>query len=372
MGGRRVYLDDAGSAPLLEGARRARDRAPTGNPASPHAEGRAARAALDAARDRAAAALGVTSREVVFCSGGTEAVNLALLGAGRRLPPGRSIVTWRSEHQSVLGAVRRLQLEGRRVHLLDVDRLGLVDPTAVPDDAGLISLGLANNEVGTLQPVAEVARRARELGALLHLDCCQGPRWIRPPLELVDLASFSGHKLGAGTGGLLVARAGVRLEPLAYGGPQEWGHRPGREDVPAAAALAAALEICAAERERRSAAVRPLAGRLRRALAERGGWLTGGEPRLPNFATAVFPGLRGEDLLMWLDLAGIAASSGSACASGSLDPSHVLLAMGYSLEESLGGLRLTAGYETTAEEVERAVAALGRLPTVVGGAAGRG
>jgi len=362
VGGSRIYLDDAGSAPLLEDARRARDRAPGGNPASPHAEGRAARAALDAARDRAAAALGVPSRDLIFCSGGTEAVNLAVLGAGRRLPPGRSIVTWRSEHQSVLGAVRRLQLEGRPVRLLEVDGDGFADPTAIPDDAGLISLGLANNEVGTLQPVAEVALRARELEALLHLDCCQGPRWVSPPMDLVDLASFSGHKLGAGSGGLLVARAEVRLEPLAYGGPQEWGHRPGREDVPAATAIAAALEVCAAEREARSATVRPLARRLREALAERGAQLTGGEPRLPNFATAVFPGQRGEDLLMWLDLAGIAASSGSACASGSLDPSHVLLAMGYSLEESLGSLRLTAGYETTAEEVDRAVEVLRRLP----------
>jgi cysteine desulfurase len=364
--GSRIYLDDAGSAPLLERARRARDQAPEGNPASPHAEGRVARAALDAARDRAAAALGVPPRDLIFCSGGTEAVNLAILGAGRRLPSTRSIVTWRSEHQSVLGAVRRLQLEGRRVHLLEVDRNGFADPTIIPEDAGLISLGLANNEVGTLQPVAEVAQRSRELGALLHLDCCQGPRWISPPLDLADLASFSGHKLGAGSGGLLVARAEVRLEPLVYGGPQEWGHRPGREDVPAAAAVAAALEICAAEREVRSASVRPLAQRLREVLAERGAWLTGGEPRLPNFATAVFPGQRGEDLVMWLDMAGIAASSGSACASGSLDPSHVLLAMGYSLEESLGSLRLTAGYETTAEEVDRAIEVLRRLPARTG------
>jgi cysteine desulfurase len=348
---------------VLEAARRAREATPPGNPASPHAEGRAARDALDAARDRAAAALGCEPREVVFCSSGTEAVNLAVLGAGRRLPPGRSVVTWEAEHQAVLGAVRQLQLEGRAVHVLPVGSGGFADPARpLPADAGLVSLGLANNEVGTLQPVAEVSAAARAIGALLHLDCCQGPRWVRPRLGLADLASFSGQKLGAGPGGLLVARPEVRLQPLTYGGPQEWGRRAGREDVGAAAAVAATLELCAAERDERSAVARPLAARLRRALAEAGGRLTGDEPRLPNYATAAFRGVRGEDLLLALDLAGVAASSGSACASGSLDPSHVLLAMGLSLEEALGSLRLTVGYHTTAEEIERMFNVLPSLP----------
>ncbi len=357
----RIYLDDAGSAPVLPAARRARLEAPDGNPASPHAEGRAARAALDIARDATAAALGVSARQVVFCSSGTEAVSMAVLGAGRRLPRDRSLVTWEHEHQAVLGAARRLRQEGVAVHLLPVDGQGFACPE-LPPDAGLVSIGLANNEVGTLQPVAAIAARARELGALVHLDCCQGPRWVRPPLELAHLASFSGPKLGAGPGGLLVADPEVRLEPLTFGGPQEWGRRPGREDVGAACALAAALQTCAAERARRSRAAGPLAGRLRQALDGLGARCTGGEPRLPNFATAAFGGIRGEELLMALDLAGVAASSGSACASGSLDPSHVLLAMGLSMEEALGSLRLTVGYETTADEVETAVTVLERLP----------
>jgi cysteine desulfurase len=336
----------------------ARAATPPGNPASPHREGRLARAALDAARDRAAAALGVASADVVFCASGTEAVNLALLGAGRRLAAGRSVVTWAHEHQATLGAVRQLRLEGVLVHLLPVGRDGFADPVGVPDDTGLVSIGLANNEVGTLQPVAEVAARCRSVGALLHLDCCQGPRWVRPPLELADLASFSGGKLGAGAGGLLVAPRAVRLQPLAYGGPQEWGRRAGREDVAAAAAMAAALAVCAAERGPRAAAARPRADRLRAALTQGGGRLTGAEPRLPNFATAAFAGRRGEDQLMALDLAGVAASSGSACASGSLDPSHVLLAMGLTMEEALGSLRLTVGYGTTDGEVEAAAGVL--------------
>jgi cysteine desulfurase len=247
------------------------------------------------------------------------------------------------------------------VRVLPVTGDGFAVPD-VPEDAGLVSLGLANNEVGTLQPVAAVAARARSLGALVHVDCCQGPRWVRPPLEVADLASFSGQKLGAGPGGLLMARAGARLEPLAYGGPQEWGRRAGREDVGAAAALAAALAACARQRDGRAAAAAPLAGRLRAVLASLGGRPTGGEPRLPNYATAAFSGVRGEDLLLALDLAGVAASSGSACASGSLDPSHVLLAMGLSLEEALGSLRLTVGYETTPDDVEQACRALESLP----------
>lgn len=346
---------------MLSAARRARESAPAGNPSSPHTEGRAARAALDAARDRAAAALSRPPGHVVFCASGTEAVNLALLGAGRRLPPGRSIVTWEAEHQAVLGAVRQLQLEGRVVHVLPVSSAGFAQP-GIPSDAGLVSLGLANNEVGTLQPVAEVSAAARALGALVHLDCCQGTRWTRPPLELADLASFSGQKLGAGPGGLLLAPAGLRLEPLTYGGPQEWGRRAGREDVGSAAAVAAALEVIAAERDRRAEAARPLAERLRAALVGAGGRATGDEPRLPNYATAAFRGVRGEDLLLALDLAGVAASSGSACASGSLDPSHVLLAMGLSLEEALGSLRLTVGYDTTDEEIEQVFQVFHSLP----------
>jgi cysteine desulfurase len=346
---------------VLAAARLARDGAPSGNPASPHSEGRAARAAMDAARDRAAASLGRPPRDVVFCASGTEAVGLALLGAGRRLPAGRSVVTWEAEHQAVLGAVRQLQLEGHPVHVLPVDARGFAVPD-VPADAGLVSIGLANNEVGTLQPVAEVAARARALGALVHLDCGQGPRWVRPPLERVDLASFSGQKLGAGPGGLLVAAPEVRLQPLTYGGPQEWGRRAGREDVGAAAAVASALAVCAEEREARSAAAAPLAARLRAALAELGGRPTGGKPRLPNYATAAFAGVRGEDLLLALDLAGVAASSGSACASGSLDPSHVLVAMGLTLDEALGSLRLTVGYETTSADVEQVFQVLHSLP----------
>ena len=270
-------------------------------------------------------------------------------------------MTWAAEHQAVLGAVRRLELEGVAVAVLPVDGSARAGAASIPADAGLVSVGLANNEVGTIQPVSEIARRARELDALVHLDACQGPRWIAPPLEEVDLASFSGHKLGAGRGGLLYARPSLRLEPLLFGGPQEWARRAGREDVGGALAVATALDACRRQRAARSSAAAPLAGSIQRLLESLGGRPTGGPARLANYATAAFTMVRGEDLLLALDLEGVAASSGSACASGSLDPSHVLLAMGLGLDEALGSLRLTLGYETTAAGVETASGALRRV-----------
>ena len=282
-------------------------------------------------------------------------MNLALFGAARRLSNRGVIVTWASEHQSVLGAVRRLQSEGHAVEVLDVDRDARASASGIASSATLVSIGLANNEVGTIQPVADVIARAHEIGALVHVDACAGPRWIPIP-DGADLVSFSGHKVGAGRGGILYVKDGVRIDPLLYGGPQEWGRRAGGEDVAAATAVATALSTCARERAERSRIAERQAVTLRGLLVELGGTITGAEARLPNFATCAFADRRGEDLLLALDLAGVAASSGSACASGSLDPSHVLLAMGQSLEQALGSLRLTTGYATTDEELARASA----------------
>ena len=274
-------------------------------------------------------------------SSGTEAVNLALFGVAGLL------VTWAAEHQSVLGAARRMQSRGRDILIAPVDRMARADPDAIRPGVALVSIGLANNEVGSVQPVAQIIERAHDVGALVHVDACAGARWISIPPG-ADLVSLSGHKLGAGRGGLLFVRDRVRLDPLLYGGPQEYGRRAGHEDVPAAVAMAVAAV-------------------LRATLLELGGDLTGDENRLPNFATCAFGGRRGEDMLLALDLAGVAASSGSACASGSLDPSHVLLAMGLDLERALGSLRLTTGYATADDEVARAIdvlrAALARTPT---------
>jgi cysteine desulfurase len=350
---KRIYLDDAGSVPVLGEVVDALHEVPAGNPSSLHAEGRAARSALDRARDTAADALGADRTEITFTSSGTEAVNLAIFGVARRLSKRGLTVTWAAEHQAVLGAVRRLESEGHAVEIANVDQNARADADSIPRGAALVTIGLANNEVGTIQPVAEVIARAHEVGALVHVDACAGPRWIPVP-DGADLVSFSAHKLGGDRGGMLFAREGTRLEPLLYGGPQEWGRRAGHEDVSAAVAIATALAVCTRDREARSRMADRQAGSLRELLQVLGGRLTGSAPQLPNFATCAFPDRRGEDLLLALDLAGVAASSGSACASGSLDPSHVLLAMGLGLDEALGSLRLTTGYSTTDDEITRA------------------
>jgi cysteine desulfurase len=358
----RIYLDDAGSAPVLSEVAAALRELSSANPSSLHAEGRSARTALDRARDSAADALDADRTEITFTSSGTESINLALFGAARRLPKGGLIVTWAAEHTAVLGAVRRLDSEGHSVEIAGVDGSARADADSIPRGAALVSIGLANNELGTIQPVSEVIARAHEVGALVHVDACAGPRWIPVPPG-ADLVSFSGHKLGAGRGGILFVRDGVRLEPLLYGGPQEWGRRAGFEDVSAGVAIAAALSLCVRDRDARARAAGSQAARLRELLQEMGGRLIGGGQRLPNFATCSFADRRGEDVLLALDIAGVAASSGSACASGSLDPSHVLLAMGLGLDEALGSLRLTTGYATTEDEISRAQAIISTVLT---------
>ena len=359
---KRIYLDDAGSAPVLSEVVEALRGLPEGNPSSLHAEGRAARAAIDRARDTAATALGADRSEITFTSSGTEAVNLAILGAARRLSKRGLIVTWAAEHQAVLGAVRRLESEGHAIEIATVDRAARADPDSIPHDAALVSIGLANNEVGSIQPVDDMIARAHEVGALVHVDACAGTRWMSTP-QGADLVSFSGHKLGAGRGGMLLVKTGVRLEPLTYGGPQEWARRAGHQDAASAVAIATALAVSVRDGKARARIAAEQAASLREALEKVGGRLTGDSPHLPNFATCCFPDRRGEDLLLALDVAGVAASSGSACASGSLDPSHVLLAMGLSLDEALGSLRLTTGYSTTDDEVARARAIISSVFT---------
>ena len=268
-------------------------------------------------------------------------------------------MTWAAEHQSVLGAARHMQGLGRSVTIAGVDGGAVVDVSAIKRGTALVSVGLANNEVGTVQPVREVVARAHEVGALVHVDACAGLRWISIPGA--DLVSISGHKLGAGRGGLLYVRDGVRIDPLLFGGPQEWGRRAGHEDVAAATAVATALAVSSRERERRSHEAAPRAEALRELLRELGGTTTGAEHRLPNFASCTFAGRKGEDMLLALDLEGVSASSGSACASGSLDPSHVLLAMGMTMDQALGSLRLTTGYATTDGEVEVAISVLRKV-----------
>jgi cysteine desulfurase len=353
----RAYLDNASTtrldprvaaamAPALEGL--------YGNPSSPHAAGRAARRAVEDARDRVAAALGFEAREIVFTGGATEADTLAIAGAAR----GRHVVVSAVEHAAVLEAARRWAAE---VSVVPVDGLGRVDlgalEAALRPDTALVSLMTANNETGTIQPVEEAARLAHARGVPLHTDAAQACGKIPLPRG-ADLVTLSAHKMNGPKGaGALAVRRGVRLEPLQVGGPHEFGRRAGTENVAGILGLAAALELPPAP---------GLAGRLQRlqrllreAVAELRFY---GDPerRLPTILNVGVEGVGGEAMVIALDAAGVCAATGSACASGSAEPSHVLTAMGLSGRQVAESVRLSIGRDTTDEEIEIGAAELAR------------
>ena len=374
--GRRVYLDHNSTTPEREEARRRRlelQELALGNPSSLHGSGRRARAVVDEARAQVAAALGVHEEEIFFTSGATEANNLALFGVLEARPPGAALVTTASEHASVLEPARRLAARGHALHLAPLDPSGLVRPEEVVSLASapgvaLVSIAAANNETGAAPDLAALAAGLRTLGArapLLHTDAVQALGRI--PLRLkdlgADLASFSGHKLGAGVGaGVLWKRRGLALEARALGGGQELGLRPGTENVPAIAALAVALELAVREQVAHAARMATLTRTLWHDLAASvpGVRLVGppldSSRRLPNTLCVLFPGTDGKVLVTRLDLAGLEVSAGSACASGALEPSHVLLALGFARDEARSALRLSLGRNTNEEDCKRALA----------------
>lgn len=365
-----IYLDHAATTPPRPEVVEAMLGVLTGswgNPSSPHAVGRAARVVLDEAHERVAAAIGAEARAVVFTSGGTEAINLAVKGAAwAGKATGHRIVTTAVEHDAVLNACRHLEKFGFEFVVLPVDRYGRLDPDelshAVTEKTVLVSLQLANNEVGTVGPVAELTARARAGGrALVHVDAVQGAPWL--PIDVValgaDLLSIAGHKLEGPKGvGALWIRRGVAILPQQHGGAQERYRRAGTEHVAGAAGMARALELIIAERPTTTQHVRALRDRLVDAvLAVPGTELTGHPTdRLPNHASFVIRDAEGEAIAVRLDLDGLCCSTGSACASGSTDASHVLTAMGFPYEEARGALRLSLGRTTTADEIDRAVA----------------
>ncbi|MDP9106669.1 MAG: cysteine desulfurase [Candidatus Eremiobacteraeota bacterium] len=333
------------------------------NPNSLHAEGRAARAAVDSAREAVARVLGAAPREIVFTGGGSESVVLAILGAARAaVARGRHVVTVATEHHAVLHAVDVLERDGWRVTRLPVDPRGLVDPAAfaaaLTPETTLASVMLANNEIGVVQPVAELARIARERGVLLHTDAVQAPGWL--PLDVdalgVDLLSLSAHKFYGPKGvGVLYVRRGTALEPLIVGGGQEHGLRAGTENVAGIAGLAAALTLAESDRPVAAPRVAPLRDRLEAGIvaAVTDVVVNAGEaPRLPGILSVAFGGVPSDALLIRLDLEGVAASAGSACAAGSLEPSHVAAALGLGERYQLGVVRFSLGRDTTAAEIE--------------------
>lgn len=376
--GARVHLDHNATTPLRPEARARLLEVQDGlggNPSSVHAAGRAARALLDDARERTAAALGVSEDEIVFTSGGTESDNLAVLGAVRASDRGRGLLTSAIEHSAVLGAADALAAEGRPVARLGVDREGRVDldelaRRAAAPSVGLVSIHAANNEVGTVVPLDRLAAAVGTLGRArprLHTDAVQALGRIPLPLREVDLASFSAHKVGGPLGvGVLYRRRGVALAPLCHGGGQEGGLRPGTENVPGIAAAAVAIELAVAERAAYHARTLALARELWRGIvaavpsARLAGPPLDAPDRLPNTLAVLLGGLDSRVLVARLDLEGLEASAGSACASGSIEPSHVLLAMGHPAELARGGLRLSLGRTTSSPDIHTAVEILSR------------
>jgi cysteine desulfurase len=371
-----VYLDHAATAPVRPEVRAAMEPfygPQFGNPSSAHRWGRAARAALDEARERVAATLGARPDEVVFTSGGTEADNLAVLGVWRaRRGDGRpAIVTSPVEHKAVLGAADHAAQEGAEWRRLPVDADGVVDAAGAERllDARVAACSVmwVNNETGVVQPVPALAERARAHGVAFHTDAVQAFGRLRVDVRAVpvDLLTVSGHKIGAPKGvGALYVRRGTPLQPLLHGGAQDRGRRAGTENVAYAVALATAAELAVAEREAEAARHRALRDALEAAI------LAGapdavihgrGAERAPHVTCVSVPGVDGASLLLALDLHGVAASGGAACQTGKVEPSHVLQAMGVEPALAAGAVRLSVGALTTPACVERAGALVPRL-----------
>lgn len=366
----RIYLDYSATTPIRPEVRSAMEPYLSdrfGNPSSLHAYGREARAAVEDARDRLRAALGAPDGRVVFTGSGSEADNLAILGFARR-HPGGCVIRSSIEHKAVIESSEALREEGYDVGALPVDRHGVVDIEALaellPEDARptLVSVMWANNETGAVQPVAEISALCHERGALLHSDAVQA--FGKLPIDLmatpVDLLALSAHKIGGpkGTGALYV-RQGVELEPIVYGGGQESGLRSGTQDVAAIVGFAAAADRVTAELDTEPARWRGLRDHLEAALQEALPGLVvnaGGAPeRLPNVLSLSVPGVDIEALITSLDLEGICVSTGSACTTGSVEPSHVLVAMGREGEIARNTMRMSLGLDSQAAEIERVI-----------------
>ena len=363
-----IYLDHAATTPLRREALEAMLPLLTenfGNPSSVHGPGRRARAALDESRERVAGALNAEPREIVFTAGGTEAINLAIKGAAwAGKAKGNRLVTSAVEHHATLYTLRHLEKFGFEVVVLPVDRYGRVDPehldAAINDRTVLVSLMLANNEVGTIQPMADLIGRVRShRGVVLHVDAVQAAPYLNIDVRDldVDLLSIAAHKFEGPKGvGALYLRHGTILLPQVQGGSQERYRRAGTENVAGAVGMGVAIQLAVAERGDVVPRLAELRDRLRDAtLALPNVELTGHpRKRLPGHLSIIARDTDGAAVVTNLDLAGVASSTGSACTTGSTEPSHVLTALGYPDEEARGSLRLSLGRTTTDEEIDEA------------------
>jgi cysteine desulfurase len=376
-----LYLDHAASTPMRPEAIAA--MVPflaehPGNPSGAHGASRAAKTALEEARESVAALCGCTPHEMVFTGSGSEADNLAIKGAAwaahardARLD---GIVTTGIEHKAVLGACERLARDGFRITRVDANREGVVDPEALAgaldERSALVSVMLVNNETGVRQPVAEIARLVRERapGAVVQTDAIQAPQWIDFAAVVADvqLVALSGHKFGGPKGvGALIVRDGTALVPLVDGGGHERGLRAGTQNVAGIVAFATALRITHDRRAEETARIAALRDALERGFADQiPGFAVNGAPdaRVAGVLHCTFDDVEAETLLVALDQQGVMAASGSACSSGAVDPSHVLLSMGMARDRALSSVRFSLGYASTRADVD---AALAIVPEVV-------
>ena len=374
---KRIYLDYAATTPTHPDVLKAMLPYFTeafGNPSSIHYYGQEARGAVEEARDKVAGLIGAAGDEIVFTSGGTEADNFAIKGvAFANEKRGNHIITSSIEHHAVIETCLFLQDRGFSITHLPVDEYGVVNPDdvrrAITDKTILISVMSASNEIGTIQPIAEIGKVAREAGVHFHTDAVQAVGHI--PLDVnelgVSLLSMSAHKLYGTKGiGALYVRKGTKLVPLMHGGGQERNRRASTENVPAIVGFGKAVEIASQEIGEEDERLTRLRDKLIQGLLERiEHTRLNGHPvkRLPNNVNVSIDFVEGESMLLNLDLVGICASTGSACSSGSLEPSHVLIAMGLRNEQTHGSLRFTMGRWTTEEEIERVLATLPGIVT---------
>ena len=367
-----IYADHAATTKMSETAKLAMLSAIEENwynPSSLYTPGQQASGVLMDARVRISRCLGCLPKEIYFTSGGSEADNQAILSAaaiGKRQGK-MHIISTAFEHHAVLHTLKKLEKEGFEITLLDVGESGIVDPNqlekAIRPDTALVTIMYANNEIGTIQPIQEIGAICRKNGVLFHTDAVQavGHLPINIEKDQVDMLSLSAHKFNGPKGiGVLYAKTGVFLTNLIEGGGQERGKRAGTENLPAIVGMAAALEEACALQKERSIYVTKLRDQLIDGLKKISGALLNGDEtrRLPGNVNFCFPDTEAEGLLLLLDNKGICASSGSACTSGFLDPSHVLLAIGRDKETARGSLRLTLDYENTPEEVETIIEAV--------------
>jgi cysteine desulfurase len=372
----RIYFDYNATTPLAPDAIDAVTAATRdlfGNASSVHTFGQQAKAALDHARSSIAALIGGDPLEVVFTSGGTESDNFAIRGVADALEPTkrRHLITTAIEHEAVLNTLKALARRGWRTTILPVDQSGIVSPDrlreVITDDTALVSVMHANNEIGTIQPVAEMAAIAHEHGALMHSDGVQSAGKIGVDVRSLglDLFSISAHKFNGPKGaGALWIKRGTRVQAILTGGKHERNRRAGTENVPAIAGMGAAARLAVAKLDGESARVAALRDRLETGIlrAVDGTAVNGArDRRVPNTSNISFERVEAESLLIALDLEGIAVSTGSACSSGTLEPSHVLKAMGLPTNRTQNSLRFSLGMFSTQEEVDRVVEVLPRL-----------